>query len=141
MANSNVDLIQKNVEMINSRRFDLMPGLIAPGFVLHDLASTGDSPRTDAPTSLPNLLRGIPDLRITLLDAFGDGDRVAARIVFEGTHQGPLLGHQGTGKRIAVNELQIFRVAGGKIAEMWQLIDLAGLMIQVGAGTGVTGHD
>ena len=55
----------------------------------------------------------------------------AASFVYEGTHQGPLLGVTPTGKRLRFTSCDIFRVAGGKIAEHWGMGDIAGLLAQM----------
>jgi predicted ester cyclase len=43
-----------------------------------------------------------------------------------------LLGAAPTGNAIEVNGINLYRVAEGKIAEAWQLTDLAGLLRQLG---------
>ncbi|MCC6961550.1 MAG: ester cyclase [Dehalococcoidia bacterium] len=130
---TNVELIKSAVEAMNSRQLDRLVELFAPDMVRHDLAGAyPDVTGEQLSDLLGELSRGIPDLHINLLDVFGDGDRVASRIVFEGTHQGPLFGREGTGRRIAVNQLNIYRVADGKLAESWQLPDMAGFLSQIG---------
>jgi predicted ester cyclase len=42
------------------------------------------------------------------------------------------MGVAGTGARITVVEMGFFRIANGVIAEMWGLLDMAGIMQQVG---------
>jgi len=49
-----------------------------------------------------------------------------------GTHQGELLAAAPTGNSIEVNGINIYRVAEGRLAEVWQLTDLAGLLRQLG---------
>ena len=43
------------------------------------------------------------------------------------------MGAAGTGERISVVEMGFFRIADGKIAEMWGLLDTMGLLTQIGA--------
>lgn len=50
----------------------------------------------------------------------------------EGTHEGPLFGREATGRRFTVNEMNIYRLEDAKIAETWQLVDIAGFMNQIG---------
>jgi hypothetical protein len=49
------------------------------------------------------------------------------------THTGEFMGTVGTGERISVVEMGFFRIANGKIAEMWGLLDTMGLLTQIGA--------
>ena len=48
------------------------------------------------------------------------------------THQGEFLGIPPTGKRVTYGGIDIFRVAGGKLVEMWQEVDRLGLLQQLG---------
>lgn len=54
------------------------------------------------------------------------------RWVARGTHQGELLRAAATGNAIEVNGINLYRIAEGRIAEVWQLTDLAGLLRQLG---------
>ncbi len=60
-----------------------------------------------------------PDMRITVEDMLAEDDRVAARVVMRGTHQGELQGIAPTGKRVQVRAMDMFRIADGKIVERW----------------------
>ena len=66
-------------------------------------------------------------------EIFSAGDRVVARWIGRGTHNGELMGVAPTGRTIAVEAQSIFRVADGKIAEEWTVWDALGLLQQVGA--------
>jgi predicted ester cyclase len=68
----------------------------------------------------------------TIKDQIAEGDRVAARTVWEGTHSGELRGIPPTGKRIAISAFIIDRIRDGKIVEHWSLFDQMGMMQQVG---------
>jgi len=132
-ADDNIQVIRGALEVVNTRAFDRVGEFIAPGFVRHDL--TGAYPGVDAAgvtDYLAEFLRGAPDLRVVVHDIFGAGDRVAVRLTLEGTHQGQLFGRPGTGRGFAINQLNFYRLEGGKIAETWQLVDIAGFMSQVG---------
>jgi predicted ester cyclase len=63
------------------------------------------------------LLRGLPDLHITIEDLIAEGDKVVSRNTVNGTHLGEYMGLPPTGKSIIYNEIFICRFAGGRIAE------------------------
>ncbi|MBI4294757.1 MAG: ester cyclase [Chloroflexi bacterium] len=71
-------------------------------------------------------------MHIEIKQIFATDDRVAVHQFITGTHQGELLGVPGAGKRLEVNQVSLYRVVGGKIAETWQLLDVWGLMRQLG---------
>ncbi|MDY4139463.1 MAG: ester cyclase [Eubacteriales bacterium] len=58
-------------------------------------------------------------LTVQVLDLFSEGDRVAARIQFDGVHTGECMGIPATGKRLRFEALEHFRVKDGRIAESW----------------------
>jgi hypothetical protein len=78
-------------------------------------------------------LRAFPDIGITVLDAFADGDKVVRRVSFTGSHRGAFLGIAPTGRQIQVEGTVILRITGGKIAEEWMTENLLGLLQQLGA--------
>ena len=48
-------------------------------------------------------------------------------------HTGTFMGVAGSGEQISTVEMGIMRIANGKIAEMWGLLDTFALMQQIGA--------
>jgi len=73
-----------------------------------------------------------PDFHFQLEDMIVQGNKVALRIPFTGTHQGKFRGLEPTGKKINVTETLVLRLESGKIAEMWEDYDEYGLRIQLG---------
>ncbi len=128
----NVELLQRMEGIVNRREFDRAAELVAPNMIRHDLV--GAYPGVTGETVvdfLGTLVRGAPDLRMSIQDIFGAGARVTVRLVLEGTHKGPLFGQEATGKRFSVNAINIYRLENGRIAETWQLQDIAGFMSQI----------
>ena len=66
-------------------------------------------------------------------DMVAEGNKVAIRVTFKGTHQGEFLGIAPTGKDVSIPISLIYRLAGGMIVEHWMLADQLGLMQQLGA--------
>jgi steroid delta-isomerase-like uncharacterized protein len=79
------------------------------------------------------LLRGLPDLHITIEDLIAEGDKVVSRNTVTGTHQGEYMGLPPTGKSITYNEIFIVRLADGRVAETWGVVDVLSQMRQLGA--------
>ena len=63
-------------------------------------------------------------------------DLVAARYRVQGTHQGDFLGIPGTGRPVTIQSVESYRLAGGKLAEQWVVMDALGLLQQLGAVPG-----
>ena len=79
------------------------------------------------------LLRAYPDLHVTVEDLFGEQDRLVARNMVTGTHQGEYLGVPPTGRSVTYTEMFIVRFADGRIVETWGVVDLLSQMQQLGA--------
>ena len=74
-----------------------------------------------------------PDMRMEVVDLVAEGDTVVGRFACSGTHLGTWLGHPPTGRRFeAVDEVYIFRFAGGRIAEAWGIEDNLDRLEQLG---------
>ncbi|MEJ2080282.1 MAG: ester cyclase [Acidobacteriota bacterium] len=127
---------QMNAEVWNKANVDALTTFFTPDFVLHFLPDGSET-------------KGIPGLREhvrELHDAFPDwsedirhivaeGDLVVIHYVSGGTNQGQWLGKPPTGRRVRLNEMSIFRLEDGRIAEQWLLPDLGSMQQQL-AGTG-----
>jgi predicted ester cyclase len=79
------------------------------------------------------LLKGFPDMRVDIGDIIADGEKVAHRFTFYGSHKGEFLGIAPTGKSInaAGAHLQLFEK--GKCIEVWQVLDTFRFLSQIGA--------
>ena len=60
-----------------------------------------------------------------------EGDMVAMRATFRGTHRGVFAGIAPTGKAVSAELMLFYRLADGRIAEHWMQLDVTGLMRQL----------
>ena len=74
-----------------------------------------------------------PDLTHNIQETVCEDNRVAIRIVVRGTHEGEFMGLPATGRTIAMNSLGIATVRDGRVARLWALPDVMGMMQQLGA--------
>ncbi|KWX68590.1 ester cyclase [Mycobacterium sp. NAZ190054] len=79
------------------------------------------------------LPRAFPDLHVEVEDVIAQGDKVVCRNTVTGTHLGEYRGLPPTGKSVAYSEIFIFRFAGGRIAEIWGVVDVLSQLRQLGA--------
>jgi steroid delta-isomerase-like uncharacterized protein len=73
-----------------------------------------------------------PDLHFTIEDILVEGDKVVWRWTSTGTNTGSMMGMPPTGKKATITGIEIYRMAGGKIAERWGNFDQLGLLQQLG---------
>ena len=83
--------------------------------------------------AIAELRQAFPDYSGTNVDQIAEGDKVANRFVFLGTHLGEFMGVAPTGKRVTFTGNSIDRVAEGKIVESWVEADMLGVLRQLGA--------
>ncbi len=69
---------------------------------------------------------------VTIEEMIAEGDRVVVRWTSRGTHQGEVHGLPPTGKEVTNSGINIFRIAEGKIAEVWDIMDRLWLWQQLG---------
>ena len=63
------------------------------------------------------------DVHYDIEDIIAEGDKVAVRMTQSGTHTGTVRGIPPTGKSFSVDYVHWFRLADGKVAEMWAVRD------------------
>jgi predicted ester cyclase len=72
-----------------------------------------------------------PDLHCAIEELIGEGDKVFCRTTMTGTHDGEYKGIPPTGRAIATESAEVFRVGDGKFVGYWCLTNVAGLMRQL----------
>jgi predicted ester cyclase len=61
-----------------------------------------------------------------------EGDLVACRVTWSGTHRGSFLGVAATNLPFSVEHMHVFRVTNGQIAEHWAVRDDLAMLGQIG---------
>jgi len=118
-------------EVFGQGKLDVADELLAPDAIDHE-GEGGTGPQ--AVKDVVGMFRAaFPDLQVTIDDIMADGDKVASRARFMGTHKGEFQGIPATGKRIEVEVIDIIRFgADGKAVEHWGLTDNMLMMQQLG---------
>jgi len=131
MSQENKALVRRFFELLE-RDQRVPEELLGPGFTYH----VPGSPPLDLKATRQRMAvfgAGFSDIRHLIEDMVAAGDRVAFRSRLEMTHTGEFMGVAGSDEQISVVEMGIMRIANGKVAEMWGLLDTMGLMQQIGA--------
>ncbi len=132
-AEENKALMHRFVEAVqNQHNLALLDDLLAPTFVNHS-APPGLPADREGVRQLFTLFRAaFPDGRMTIEQMVAEGDKVATRKTFQGTHQGEFLGIAPTGRQVAISLIDIVRLVDGKLVEHWNVVDNLGLLQQLG---------
>ena len=85
---------------------------------------------------LKDVLRGMraafPDLYFSIEEQIAEGDKVLTRFEWTGTHRGEFLGVPATGRCVKVWGMVIDRLQSGRIKDTRIIMDMLGLMMQLG---------
>ena len=125
--------MQRFVEFINTASETLAEELISPYAIFHVPGSPEPMRGPAGYLAIIGMMRGgFPDIQWTLEEMVAEGDKVAARFIMRGTHQGTFFGVPPSGKKIAVQAMNIYRVSDGKFVEEHGQPDMLGLLQQIG---------
>jgi len=128
----NIALVERfHRSLLDSRDAGAIEGFLAEDFESHSM-----------PPGLPAGIEGVrgffemlagafPDADLEIEQLVADADSVAVASRLTGTHTGPLLGLEPTGRRASVAMIDVVRIDGGRIVEHRGLTDTVGLMRQL----------
>jgi predicted ester cyclase len=113
----NAALFDRYVAAVNAGDLAALQALFAKPYVQHG--------------GLKGTREAFPDWHLDVEDRIFADDKIVARNTWSGTHRGAFLGIAPTGKQITLHTIDIWRVDGDKLAEHWDVIDLAALEKQL----------
>ena len=130
----NKELVHRmNDEVWNKGNLEIMDELYSADFVLHFLPDGSESRGLDKQRDhIRDHRKAFPDWAEEIKQIVAEGDLVVTHFVSTGTNEGSFLGNPPTGKQIRANEMSIYRIADGKIAEQWLLPDIFSTNQQLG---------
>jgi C-1 hydroxylase len=126
----NKALFRTFVETWNRRDFAGMVDLWSPDMVHHH--RNGDYGREEVYALISDFMKAFPDLTFEVQNLVAEGDYVSARMIARATHQQDFAGIPASGQEVAVTVMGLVRIADGRIAEHWNVMDELHLMQQLG---------
>jgi steroid delta-isomerase-like uncharacterized protein len=123
-------------EVYNQHNPDAVERYLADDFVRNNLAR----PQANEPGNDDDIRRAaenlvdFPDIDITVENVIADGDMVAARITWRGTQSDTIdqWHAPATGKPTTFAVMAMYRVACGKLAEQWIVLDYLSMLRELG---------
>ena len=79
-----------------------------------------------------NYVIGFSDAEFTIVDIFGQGDKIVKHWNFKGTHDGEFFGVPATGKKVDVSGTTLVKMKDGKIASEQDYMDFLSFYTQLG---------
>jgi steroid delta-isomerase-like uncharacterized protein len=132
-AEKNKALVRHFVDEVQSAgNIDALDEICSPDFVNHS-APLGVPSNCEGVKQLTVMFRqAFPDSYFTIEDMMAEGEKVATRKTFHGTHQGEFMGILPTGQQVSMGLIDIVRIADGRVVEHWSMADNLGMMQQLG---------
>jgi predicted ester cyclase len=103
-----------------------------PDYAYYPAGISKPMSREEVDKNFPALVKGFPDMRFTIEELVAEGDKLATRFSYTGTHQGEYMGIPATGKKIEVSGIIISLIKNGKFVEDREQTDALGMMQQLG---------
>jgi predicted ester cyclase len=128
-AQSASALLDRYVAIVNGHDPSRMAEVCAENYIQHSgrsgpgLAAQIENYRT--------IFERWPDISMNVDDRIFGDDKLVARNTFSATHSRTVLGVEPTGRKVSFRTIDIWRVADGKFAEHWDIVDVAGLEKQL----------
>jgi steroid delta-isomerase-like uncharacterized protein len=119
---------------LNEGRIDEIASLTAPGFIDHDIhVDTGNlTGPEDMREALVALRTAFPDIHVTVEQTLAEGEWVATRNTWRGTHRGTFNGIPASGNKVEVTGIVLWRIVDGLITERRATIDTRTMLQQLG---------
>ncbi|GAC1487053.1 MAG: ester cyclase [Candidatus Limnocylindrales bacterium] len=132
VSEANKALVRRYLlEILNYRDTDALDSAVDADYVDH-VAFAGQVPGIAGVRHRVATLLGSLDPQWTVHDLVAERDLVMVRWTLAGTHRGPFLGVNATGRPVSFNGIDIYRVSNGKLVEHWNVVDLLEFYRQVG---------
>ncbi|MDU8886088.1 ester cyclase [Yeosuana sp. MJ-SS3] len=113
-----------NLDAINSENFDENITLISSPENIVGIEAFKDY--------YSNFVTGFSEVEFSIVDIFGQGDKLVKHWTFKGTHSGDFFGMPGAGKSIDVEGTTLVKMKDGKIAQEQDFMDNMVFLQQLG---------
>jgi steroid delta-isomerase-like uncharacterized protein len=111
---------------------ELVDTLFADGYVNHNPLAGQREGREGVKQLIRRFHEAFPDFSLSVDLIIHEGDRVACRYTFRGTHRGVFVGIQPTGKPVEITGITILRIANRRIVESWGYWEQITMLAQLG---------
>jgi len=124
-------VLRQYIELINNKNLSIIDEDMHPDFEDQPVRPDAIPGRDGVRAWISHLHEVVPDLHVTIHDIVEEGDRVAVRASWTGTHTGLFFGIPPTGKRFTMKGMVFWRIEDGKIRERWATLDQLDLRRQL----------
>ena len=127
----NKAVTRRYADEVNKRNLAAMDEIYDANYIAHVAGGQEVQGPEGVKEFLTTLFGGYPDLHWTIEGMVAKGDKVMLRYTAQGTHKGEIMGIRPTGKQVTGSGINIYRIAGGKIVEGWNITNQVSMMQQL----------
>ena len=111
-------------EVFNARKTEEANNFVTPDVIYHGM---GEEVRglEEFKRWVAEDLSAFPDMKITIVDNFGEGNKVAVRWTLKATHEKDFADFPATHKKFETRGVEIFHFEGNKVNEAWTISDMS----------------
>jgi len=102
-------------QLCNDHQFDQLGNFVAENVEV----SGRTRGLSDYVAGLKRVVDAFPDYRWNLRHLLVEDELISAHFLDTGTHRGTFLGIPATGRSVSIQEFAIYRMQGGRFAEVW----------------------
>jgi steroid delta-isomerase-like uncharacterized protein len=114
-------------EIFNARKTEMAKNFVTPDIIYHGMAEEVKS-LEEFKKWVAEDLSAFPDMRITIVDAIGEQNKVVLRWTLTATHEKDFADFPATHKKFETQGVEIFHFEGYKIRQAWTITDMSDLV-------------
>ena len=111
-------------EIFNARKTDMAKNFVTPDIIYHGMSEEVNG-LEEFKKWVAEDLSAFPDMKVTVLDGFGDQNKIAIRWNLKATHEKDFADFPATHKKFETEGIDIFHFNGDKIKEAWTIANMS----------------
>jgi steroid delta-isomerase-like uncharacterized protein len=124
-STQNVTIARRFVEEVfNARKTEMAKNFVTPDIIYHGMSEEVNG-LEEFKKWVAEDLSAFPDMKVTILDGFGDQNKIAIRWNLKATHEKDFADFPATHKKFETEGVEIFHFNGDKIKEAWTLANMS----------------
>jgi steroid delta-isomerase-like uncharacterized protein len=133
VSEENKAIVRRIIDEVWAKgKLEVIDELCSNDFVDHDFKAPLGPGKQGFKNLVMMFRNAMPDLSAKIDVLVSDGERVACRLTFGGTQDGPIFGFPPSHKFAPVPQLSMFHIVDGKVVEMWHNADALGWLHYLG---------
>jgi steroid delta-isomerase-like uncharacterized protein len=124
-STQNVTIARRFVEEVfNARKTEMAKNFVSPDIIYHGMSEEVNG-LEEFKKWVAEDLSAFPDMKVTVLDGFGEQNKIAIRWNLKATHEKDFADFPATHKKFETEGVDIFHFNGDKIKEAWTIANMS----------------